>query len=177
MRPRQRWRLLARMIVINFMFSGFSWTYIVMVVPAVSEEIPLPGDENDDRKLLGILFGLVEKCAYRLRKGAVHPRKAGLLLRYADQVEIVRQVNLPHASFRDFALYTPLEKLFLKACQRRVRVRFMRVWFRDLSPPSSQLSLFSKNSPAPEEKAPLTRALDRIRERYGDDAVRYGRTA
>jgi DNA polymerase-4 len=145
--------------------------------PTVSEEILLSGDENDDRKLLGILFGLVEKCAYRLRKGTVHPRKAGLLLRYADQAEIVRQINLPRANFRDFDLYIPLEKLFLKACQRRVRVRFMRVWFRDLSPPSSQLSLFSTSSPAPEGKAPLTRTLDRIRERYGDDAVRYGRTA
>jgi nitrate/nitrite transporter NarK len=51
MRPHQRWRLLARMIVINFMFSGFSWTYIVMVVPAVSEEIGFPISE------FGLLWG------------------------------------------------------------------------------------------------------------------------
>ena len=144
--------------------------------PTVSEEILLSGDENDDRKLLGALYALVEKCAYRIREKAMHPRKAGLVLRYADRVEIVRQTRLPRASFRDLDLYTPLEKLFLKACRRRVGVRFMRVWFRDFTPPSSQLSLFSATFPASEEKAPLTLALDRIRERYGDEAVRYGRT-
>jgi len=144
--------------------------------PTVSEGILLPGDENDDRKLLGTLFALVEKCAYRIRKKAMQPRKAGLVLRYADRVEVVRQTRLPRSSFRDLDLYTPLEKLFLKACRRRVRVRFMRVWFRDFTPLSSQLSLFSTTSPAAEEKAPLTLALDRIRKRYGDEAVRYGRT-
>ena len=82
--------------------------------PTVSEEILLSGDENDDRKLLGALYALVEKCAYRIREKAMHPRKAGLVLRYADRVEIVRQTRLPRASFRDLDLYTPLEKLFLK---------------------------------------------------------------
>ena len=51
--------------------------------PMVSDEITLPGDENDDRKLLGILYGLVETCAFRLRTRALIPRTAGLLIRSA----------------------------------------------------------------------------------------------
>jgi len=143
--------------------------------PTVSEGITLPGDENDDRKLLGILHTLVEKCSQRLRSRELFPGKAGLILRYADQREIIRQVTLPRASFWDFDLYAPLEKLFFKACQRRMGVRFLRIWFRDLAPPTPQLLLFPAPPPAVERKALVTLALDRIRDRYGDEAIRYGR--
>ena len=151
--------------------------YPPRIRPTVAEEITLPGDENDDHILLGILYGLVERCARRLRNRALLPRKAGLMLRYADQVEIIRQVNLPHKSFWDFDLYRPLEKIFFKACQRRLRVRFMRVWFRDFSPPSSQLSLFPAVPSDAKKKILVTQALDRIREKHGDAAIRYGRPA
>jgi len=145
--------------------------------PTVAEEVTLPRDENDDGKLLGILYGLVEKCSHRLRSRALLPRRAGLVFRYADQEEVIRRINLPHGSFWDFDLYEPLEKIFLKACRRRVRVRFMKVWFREFSPPNPQLSLFPTIPPVPEKKTQVTRALDSIRERYGDEAIKYGRTA
>ena len=145
--------------------------------PTVAEEVTLPQDENDDEKLLGILYGLVERCSHQLLSRALFPHKAGLVFRYTDQEEIIRQINLPHVSFEDFDLYAPLKGIFLRACQRRVRVRFMKVWFQDFSPPFSQLSLFPARSPITEKKALVTQALDRIRERYGDEAIRYGRTA
>ncbi len=144
--------------------------------PTVAEEVTLPQDENDDEKLLGILYGLVERCSHQLLSRALFPRKAGLVFRYTDQEEITRRINLPHASFWDFDLYAPLERIFLRACRRRVRVRFMRVWFRDFSPPTSQLSLFPARSPITEKKALVTQALNRIKERYGEATIRYGRS-
>jgi len=150
--------------------------YPPRIRPIVAEEITLPKDENDDHQLLGILYGLVEKCAHRFRNRALFPRKAGLLIRYTDQVEIIRQVRLPFRTFWDFDFYGPLEKLFLKACQRRTRVRFMRVWFRDFVPPDPQLSLFPEPTSDTEKKTLITQALDRIRGKYGDGAIRYGRT-
>ena len=156
--------------------------YSPRMKPMVAEEITFPQDENEDRKLLRALYRLVEKCSHRLRSRALFPRKAGLMLRYADQVETKRQLSLPlsacgHAqagrlSFWDFDLYGPLEKLFFKACNRRVRVRFIRVWFRDLSPASGQLSLFNDISPDTEKKARMVKALDRIRERHGENAIK-----
>ncbi len=145
--------------------------------PVVAEEITLSRDENDDRRLLGILFGLVEKCAYRLRSRALVPRRAGLMLRYTDQEQVVRRIELSHGSFWDFDLYDPLEKAFFDACRRRVRVRTMRIWFQDLSPPNPQLSLFSPVPPLGEKKTSVTRALDSIRERHGEEAITYGRAA
>jgi len=145
--------------------------------PMVAEEITLSQDENDDEKLLGILRGLVERCSHQLLSRALLPRKAGLLFRYTDQEEIIRQINLSGASFWDFDLYAPLERIFLRACRRRVRVRFMRVWFQDFSPPTSQLSLFPVRSPVTEKNALATQALYRIRERYGEEVIKYGRAA
>jgi DNA polymerase-4 len=145
--------------------------------PTIAEEITLPRDENDDEKLLGILYGLVEKCSHQLLNRDLVPHKAGLIFRYADQEEIIRRINLPHMSFWDFDLYTPLERIFLRACRRRVRVRFMKVWFQDFSPPTSQLSLFPARSPVMEKKGLATQALNCIRERYGEETIKYGRAA
>jgi len=145
--------------------------------PTVAEEITLPQDENDDKKLLGVLYRLVERCFHQLLSRALFPRKAGLVFRYTDQKEIIRQINLPHGIFWDFDLHAPLKGIFLRACQRRVRVRLMKVWFKDFSPPLSQLSLFPARSPITEKKALVTQALNRIRQRYGDEVIRYGRTA
>jgi DNA polymerase-4 len=145
--------------------------------PTVAEEVTLSQDENDDEKLLGILYGLVERCSHQLLSRALLPRKAGLVFRYTDQEEIIRQINLPHVGFWDLDLYAPLERVFLRTCRRRVRVRFMKVWFQDFSPPFSQLTLFPTGSPVTEKKALVTQALNRIRKRYGDEVIRYGRAA
>ncbi|HUU41887.1 MAG TPA: hypothetical protein VMW42_13205 [Desulfatiglandales bacterium] len=144
--------------------------------PMVSEELTLSRDENDDQILLGILYKLVEKCSYRLLSKTLFPFRAGMLFRYADQKEIIRLINLPHMSFQGFDLYTPLERIFLRACQRRVRVSFMKVWFWDFSPPFSQLSLFSAEVPILKKKTLVTQAMNRIRERYGKTKIQYGRT-
>ena len=143
--------------------------------PVVAEEMTLPRDENDDAKLLGTLYGLVEQCSRKLRHRELYPRRAGLHFRYADQEEVIRPILLPRPSVWDFDLYAPLEKLFLKACRRRVRVRFMKVWFRDFAPPPAQLSLFAFAPQDEEKKAHVIGALDRIREKYGDEGIQYGR--
>jgi len=145
--------------------------------PTVADEVTLPTDENDDGKLMGILYKLVERCSHRLLSRALCPRKAGLAFRYTDQEEVTRRIDLPGVSFWDFDLYRPLERVFLKAYQRRVRIRFLRVWFWDFSAPASQLSLFPQKPSVSEKKASVTQALRRIRERYGEVAAQYGRTA
>ena len=103
--------------------------------------------------------------------------KAGLLIRYSDQVETSRQITLPHASVLDLDLYFPLEKLFLKTCKRRVRIRFMKVWFRAFFPESRQLSLFHIPSRRTERQSLVIQTMDRIRERHVENAIRFGRAA
>jgi DNA polymerase-4 len=144
--------------------------------PTVAEEVSLPQDENDDEKLLGVLYGLVEKGSYQLRTRSLLPRKAGITFRYTDQEEVTCQVQIPKPSFWEFELYAPLEAAFLKACRRRVRVRFMKIWFKDFSAPSAQLSLFAFTPHEEQKKAQVIGALDRIREKHGEELIQYGRT-
>jgi len=145
--------------------------------PTIAEEFTIPHDTNDDNKLLRILYRLVENCSHQLLSRALLPRTAGLIFRYTDHEEVTRRISLPGMSFWDFELYAPLERIFLKAYHRRVRVRFMKVWFQDFSPPPSQLSLFFARSPITEKKALVTQTLNHIREKYDDEAIKYGRTA
>jgi len=143
--------------------------------PTVSEEIVLAQDENDNRKLLGTLYTLVERCAERLRAKAAFPGRGAILIRYSDQMEAKRQMKLPKLSFWDFDLYRPLEDLFFKACTRRVRIRFVKVWFWDLAAPTGQLSLFQIPEPSKEKASRIIQALDRIRERYGGESIQIGK--
>jgi DNA polymerase-4 len=145
--------------------------------PMVSEEITLPEDENDDRLLLGVLYALVEKCGRRMRKRALFPKRAGLLIRYSDQMEAKRQIKMPRLSHWDFDIYGPLQTLFFKVCRRRVRVRFMQIRFWDFSYDSGQLSLFHAPAPAEEKQASVVQALDRIRARHGEAAIKHGKAA
>jgi DNA polymerase IV len=145
--------------------------------PAVSESFTLPSDENDDHKLLGILYSLTEKCSQRLRNRGLLAEKAGLTIRYSDQIEVTRQASLPRGSFCDNDLYSVLEDLYFKACQRRTGIRFMRVWFRNLTAPSSQLSLFPEIDPDGKKKTMIDGALDCIRKKHGYGAIGYGRAA
>lgn len=144
--------------------------------PTVADELTLAQDENDDEKLLGILHGMVERCSRRLLNKTLCPRTAGLVFRYTDQEEVIRRIELPGVSFWDFDLYSPLERLFLKSYQRRLRIRYLKVWFQDFSAPPAQLSLFPARSGLSERKAAAAQALHRIRERHGEEVIRYGRT-
>jgi DNA polymerase IV len=145
--------------------------------PVVSDDVTIQGDENDDMKLLGMIYGMVERCARRLRERRELPAVTGLTIRYSDHAEVTRQARQERVAPSDLDLYSDLEGLFFKACTRRTSVRFIRVWFKNLAAPSPQISLFSRDTADSAKRRIVTKALDRIRERHGDGAIKYGRTA
>ena len=144
--------------------------------PEVMESVTLDRDINDDERLLSELYSLVEKCAFRLRKRAIKPGSAGLTIRYSDQMESTRKVPLVSAGYWESELYPVIEKLFFKTCDRRCGVRFMRIRFTDLSKASGQLSLFLKPCPEIRKRNEVSVAMDRIRGRYGNRFINYGKT-
>ncbi len=142
--------------------------------PEVSESLTLDRDINDDEKLLGKLYRLVERCAQRLRKRGISPGRAGLMIRYSDQMENTRSIPLSSQSYWESELYPVIKRLFFKACDRRCSVRFMRVRFTNLGIISGQLSLFSRPCPEITKRNEVSVAMDFIRERHGDSAIGYG---
>lgn len=160
--------------------------YVQAKKPMVSESAMLPQGENDDGKLKKTFWRLVEICFYHMRKRHWFPMKAGFLVRYGDQVVATRSLKISPAVRRGHgqtdglhlwnpALFAPLEKLFFDVCQRRVRVCFLKVWFREFRAFHFQLSLFHAPAPREEKTRRMVRAMDQIRDRYGDGAVFCGR--
>jgi len=143
--------------------------------PEITESVTLDRDINDDEKLLGELYSLVEKCARRLRKRGICPGRAGLKIRYSDQMENTRSALLSSRGYWESELYPVIENLFFKTCVRRCGVRFMRVRLTDLSKTSGQLLLFSRPNPEILKKNEVSAAMDRIRDRYGDGGINYGK--
>ena len=134
-------------------------------------------DENDNERLLAALYHLVECCARRLRERGAYPQRVGLLLRYSDTMEIKRRMRLPTLTYWDFEIYPHLKRLFSKACTRRTRVRFMKIWFWDFLYEDHQLHLFDQASHETEKNKAVVQALDKIRKRYGEEAIRYAKAA
>jgi DNA polymerase-4 len=143
--------------------------------PEVSNSITLERDTNDDERLLGELYGLVEKCSQSLRRRGVKPGRAELQIRYSDQIENNRKASLPSHGYWESELYPVIEELFLKACDRRCGIRFMRVKFTRLSNISGQLPLFSRPRPEAVKRNKLSSSMDLIRERYGYGVINYGK--
>ena len=161
--------------------------YAQAKTPMVSESAMLPQRENDDGILLKTFWRLVETCFYHMRKHHWFPLKAGFMVRYGDQVVATRSLKIsPVARGHTQAdglhlwnpsLFAPLEKLFFDVCQRRVRVRFLKVWFREFRALHFQLSLFQTPSPHEEKTRRLVHAMDHIRDRYGAEVIQCGRAA
>ncbi len=143
--------------------------------PMISDTFTLPGDKNDDHLLLGIIYRMVENCSMRLRAISMEALRAGLMLRYGDHMEVSGESRVPGGSFWDFELFPHLERLFFRLYQRRVGIRRIRVWLRDLRPPDTQISFFEPPSFKRHRMSELTRALDRIRTKYGRDTLMFGR--
>jgi hypothetical protein len=71
-----------------------------------------------------------------------------------------------------------LKTLFSRCVQRRVRLHTMTISMEvtDISgAPGEQLSLFEPPPLEPTPRHRLALALDRVRDRFGERAIRYGR--
>jgi len=144
--------------------------------PEVLEEACLAREENDDGMLLAELCRLAENCGLRLRRLGRTTDRITLTLIYADGAVEKRSASPATPLSHDLLLYEAAEKLFFRACARRVQVRGLRLLCDRLSAEYGQGDLFpAAPGPSPGQIA-LQEALDRLRRRFGREAVLWGRT-
>jgi hypothetical protein len=91
-------------------------------------------------------------------------------------MDVTRRRRLSHPTSVDTLLFPEVESLFRIAAFRRQRIRYLSLTWTDLRAVSNQLFLLDRVSPEEERQEALVAALDRIRGRYGDRAVVWGRT-
>ncbi len=143
---------------------------------AVTGEHDFGDDTNDIRRVDAVLFALVEQAGFQLRERGMVARRSVIQLDYSDGVRIIRQKSDAQGTAIDFRLYQMAHSALDLAWKRRVRLRRLQLICDRLTDPPCQMSLFPEEQKTGERSETLLTALDRIRVKFGREAIRLGRT-
>jgi DNA polymerase IV len=119
------------------------------------------------------LRDLTEQVGARLRKDGLCASTVRLKLRWSDFSTPTRQVTLPQPSDQDGILFAAVQQLFLNLWQPGRPVRLLGVGTSGLSPCAHQLPLWETTT---EKERRLLEAVDELRQRYGKQVIRKGRS-
>lgn len=133
---------------------------------SISTEHTFTQDTIDVSKLSRVLLGMVEKLAYQLRAEEWLTSTVTVKIRYANFDTETKQCRVPYTS-ADHILTGKVQELFDKLYHRRMRLRLIGVRFSGLVRGTYQIDLFNDT----EEMLALYQAMDRMKTRYGFDAV------
>lgn len=143
---------------------------------SISRETTLDEDTLDAALLASILSYLTEKAAAQLRAEGLRARTVTLKLRTSDFNTLTRSHTLSEPACEDHVLFATVTQLLSRAFGGRTRVRLLGVALTGFSTgPQAQLDLFAEIHPERWDK--LYRGIDRLRGKYGFDAVLRGRSS
>lgn len=134
---------------------------------SISTERTFETDTIDVVMLRNLLASMVEKIAFQLRKKQKLTSCVTVKIRYSNFDTHTLQKHIPYTAFDHILIDTALG-LFKRLYQRRMLVRLIGVKFSHLVQGSQQLNMF-EDTP---EMTNLYQAMDRIRVRFGSDAVK-----
>ncbi len=137
---------------------------------SISKEITFARDVSEGAALRRILRELCDQVAASLRHNGLAARTVKLKLRWPPFETITRQSTLPQPTDLEGEVFAAAEALFRAAWTRGRAVRLLGVGVSGLQAPARQLGLFEP--PDESREARLAEAMDKIRARYGWDAVR-----
>jgi DNA polymerase-4 len=133
---------------------------------SISTERTFDKDTIDVKGLKNLLVSMTEKLAFQLRSEEKLTSCITVKIRYSDFNTYTVQAHLPYTSL-DHILMGRAKELFDKLYQKRMLIRLIGVRFSGLVQGNYQYNLFEDNM----EQLQLYNAMDRMRNRYGADAV------
>jgi len=133
---------------------------------SISTEHTFSQDTIDIIMLKSILIGMVEKLAFQLRSEQWLTSTITVKIRYANFDTETKQCKIAYTS-ADHILTKNVMELFDKVYQRRMRLRLIGIRFSGLVRGTYQINLFEDT----EEMLSLYAAMDKMKSRYGFDAV------
>jgi len=139
---------------------------------SVSAEVTYERDVRDEERLRQTLREQSEEVARRLREEGLCAGTVRIKLRWPDFSTHTRQVSLEHPTDQDRVILAAATGLFDGLWQPGKAVRLLGVGVSKLVPAAHQLSLFDTTS---DKEHRLLEALDELRARFGEQAVRRGR--
>jgi DNA polymerase-4 len=117
---------------------------------------------------------MAERVGADLRQYGKHARCVTVKLRYPDFTTITRSLTLAQSTDADQTIFQVGEDLMRKALTAdRKPLRLIGIGVSNFIEPGQQLSMLNSVEQRLEK---LTRAVDRIRTKYGFSAIQTGRT-
>lgn len=133
---------------------------------SLSTEDTFHQDTTDLQFLRGVLCGMVEKLAYQLRSEGWLTSVVTVKIRYSNFDTETRQAAVSYTS-ADHTLTKTVLDIFEKLYLRRMSLRLVGVRFSKLVRGTYQINMFEDTV----ELMSLYQAMDRIKNRFGADAV------
>jgi len=139
---------------------------------SISRETTVEGGTIDLEFLAGLVEYLSERIGATLRAARRQARTLALRLRYTDFYSVNRSAKLAPPTNDEKLLLAAALELFRALFTRRVALRFVGVSVANLEPERRQNELFD---PLANRRWYLNRGVDAIRERFGWNALFYGK--
>ena len=133
---------------------------------SISTERTFGKDTIDLQYLRGVIIAIAENLSFQLRRGGKLTSCISLKLRYADFHTESRQISIPYSN-ADHHIIPIAMQLFEQLYQRRLQVRLVGLRCSNLVNGNYQMDLFN----ASEKMLQLYRAMDRIKERFGERKI------
>lgn len=133
---------------------------------SMSTETTFDKDTTDINFLKNVLVTMIDSLSFDLRKSKKVTGCVTLKLKYSDFQTHTFQARIPYTA-SDHVLLEKVMDLFTKNYSRRVLIRLIGVKYSNLVSGFNQINLFEDT----EEKINLYQALDKIRLRFGGDAI------
>lgn len=132
---------------------------------SISTERTFDKDTIDVHKLEGIMTAMAENLVFQLRRGNKLTACITVKIRYSDFQTYTLQKMIPYSA-SDHTILPLVLELYRRLYNRRVLVRLIGVRFSHLVEGAHQINLFEDP-----KVLDLYKAMDHIRNRYGDRAV------
>ena len=147
--------------------------------PSLEDTVVLEPDQIDDPVLMGRLRDVLQRLCRLLRNQRRVCGGLSLTIRYSDHVDVMKRERVPETCW-EVDLSPHLSTLFQRCVRRRVRLRQMTVSLTGLTAYAEQRALFDER-PLDEQRRQerakkLAVALDQLHARFGEQAIRYGRS-
>jgi len=150
------------------------------IQPSLEESIALDPDEIDDTALLEQLLDVLQRLCRTLRSQRRVCGSLSVTIRYSDQVEVTQQGCVVPETCWECDLSPVLASLFQRCFRRRIRLCAMTLCMTGLTTYTEQVSLFDEwpfdEQRRRERAQSLAVALDKLHKRFGEQAIRYGRS-
>jgi DNA polymerase-4 len=153
--------------------GGDSYEFVIDAEPkSISHNHTFGEDTSDTEALHALLSHLSQKACKRLREAGLATRTLTLTIRYAGFDTHTRAKTLSEPTQLDADIFRVFQKLFAEHRDMKRKIRLLGVSLGGLTHGGEQLDLLDAERRERLEK--LTRATDKLRDRFGFGKVQFG---